>query len=76
VELTAQRAGLFLCGDLVTATARLRAETRSIADLSLDERRADLLAFSASPRLARARALVGVDIQQRPGATTSPSSPP
>ncbi|MGA2451300.1 MAG: tetratricopeptide repeat protein [Polyangiaceae bacterium] len=76
VELTAQRSGLFLCGDLVTATTHLRSETRAIADLTLEERRADLLAFSASPHLARARALAGVDIQPRPGATASASSPP
>jgi hypothetical protein len=56
--------------------ARLRAETRTIADLTLEERRADLLAFSASPQLARARALVGVDIPQRQVATASASTPP
>jgi tetratricopeptide (TPR) repeat protein len=76
VELTAQRAGLFLCGDLVAATSRLRAETRTIADLTLEDRRADLLAFSVSPQLARARALVGVDIPHGQVATASASTPP
>jgi tetratricopeptide (TPR) repeat protein len=76
VELTAQRAGLFLCGDLVVAMARLKAETRTIADLTLEERRADLLSFCASPQLARARALVGVDIPQRQAGSASASTPP
>jgi tetratricopeptide (TPR) repeat protein len=63
VELSAQRAGLLLCGDLAVATGRLRAETetRAIADLTLDEKRGDLLAFCVSDKLARARAMLGVD---------------
>jgi tetratricopeptide (TPR) repeat protein len=61
VELTAQRAGLLLCGDLRVATGRLRAETRNIAELTLDQKRGDLLAFCASDRLARARAMLNVD---------------
>jgi tetratricopeptide (TPR) repeat protein len=60
VELTAQRAGLLLCGDVGAACARLRAETRTIADLSFEEKRGDLLAFCASERLARAREALDV----------------
>jgi tetratricopeptide (TPR) repeat protein len=61
VELTATRAGLLLCGDLRTAMARIRAETRTIGELDVDQKRADLLAFCASERLARLRASLGVD---------------
>jgi tetratricopeptide (TPR) repeat protein len=61
VELSAQRAGLLLCGDLKVAMTRMRAETRAIAELGLEQRRADLLAFCASDKLGRARWLVGVD---------------
>ena len=65
VELTAQRAGLLLCGDLAVATARLgaEAETRTIAELTFADKRGDLLAFCASHKLARARALLGVDVR-------------
>jgi hypothetical protein len=60
VELTAQRAGLLLCGDLRVATARVRNESRTIAELSVDQKRGDLLVYCASEKLARARALLGV----------------
>ena len=70
VELTAQRAGLLLCGDLRVATARLGAETRTIAELTLEQKRGDLLAFCASEKLARARAALSVD------ARTSVRPPP
>jgi hypothetical protein len=63
VELTAQRAGLLLCGDLRVATGRLRAETRNIAELTLDQKRGDLLAFCASERAARARTMLSVDVR-------------
>jgi tetratricopeptide (TPR) repeat protein len=53
VELTAGRAGLFLCGDLATATRMMRAESRQVAELSTEERLGDLLGFCASaPHLA------------------------
>jgi hypothetical protein len=61
VELTAQRAGLLLCGDLRVAMARLQAETRNIAELTLEQKRGDLLGFCASEKLARARAMLSVD---------------
>jgi len=61
VELTAQRAGLLLCGDLRVAIARLRADDRTIAELTFDQKRGDLLGYCASERLARARALLSVE---------------
>jgi hypothetical protein len=65
VELTAQRAGLVLCGDLAVAAGRLaaEAETRTIAELTFAEKRGDLLAFCVSDKLARARVLLGVDVR-------------
>jgi hypothetical protein len=55
VELTATRAGLLLAEDLAVAMRVIRRETRTIADVSLDDRRADLLAFSASNACAALR---------------------
>jgi hypothetical protein len=60
VELTATRAGLLLCGDLAVALAAMRKESRAIADLTLDAKRADLLAFSASRDLADLRVRLGI----------------
>jgi hypothetical protein len=73
VELSAQRAGLLLCGDLAVGTARLRAEadTRSIAELTFEEKRGDLLAFVASEKLARARAMLGVDARANAGTASA-----
>lgn len=70
VELTATRAGLLLCGDLRTALARLRAETRAIGELDLEQKRGDLLGFCASERLARLRASLGAETR------TSAAPPP
>jgi tetratricopeptide (TPR) repeat protein len=70
VELTAQRAGMLLCGDLRVATGRLRSETRHVGDLTFDQKRGDLLSFSASDRLARTRAMLSID------ARTSVRPPP
>ncbi len=55
VELTAGRAGLLLAGDLQTALGQVRSEARGLSGLSLEERRADLLAFCASRSLADLR---------------------
>jgi tetratricopeptide (TPR) repeat protein len=55
VELTATRAGFVLSGDLKVAMRVLRRETRSIADVSVAEKRADLLAYSTSEPLAKLR---------------------
>jgi tetratricopeptide (TPR) repeat protein len=77
VELSAQRAGLLLCGDLAVCTARLRVEkeTRAIADLTFEDKRRDLLAFCASEKLARARALLGVDAHPSMGGAISANQP-
>jgi hypothetical protein len=61
VELSAQRAGLLLCGDLRVAMTRLRGDDRTIAELTLDQKRGDLLGYCVSERLARARALLSVE---------------
>jgi tetratricopeptide (TPR) repeat protein len=55
VELTAARAGLLLCGDLATAATIVRTESRTIAELSVDEKRRDLIAFSVSESHAALR---------------------
>ncbi len=68
VELTAARAGLLLCGDLATAAAIVRSESRPIAELTTEERRNDLLAFSASE--------AHVALRARFIATTLESVPP
>jgi tetratricopeptide (TPR) repeat protein len=56
VELTAQRAGLLLAGDLKVVMTELRREKRAIAELSLDDKRADILSFSVSTAYAALRA--------------------
>jgi tetratricopeptide (TPR) repeat protein len=56
VELTAGRAGLLLAGDLQTALTQVRAEERGLSGMTVDARRADLLAFCASRTLADLRA--------------------
>ncbi len=61
VELTATRAGMLLSGDLAVVMHVLRREQRSIADVSLDDKRADLLAFSASSALAELRRMLRVE---------------
>jgi hypothetical protein len=55
VELTATRAGFVLSGDLAVAMRVLRRESRSIADLSLDDKRGELLAYCASEELVKLR---------------------
>ena len=63
VELTAQRAGLLLCGDLRTAMRITKDERRPIGDLSAEAKRADLLSFCASEAYAQIRERMGVAIQ-------------
>jgi len=70
VELSAGRAGLLLCGDLSVAIKRIRNETRAIGELTAEDRRRDLLAFSASAELAAVRDKLAV------GATPSTMPPP
>lgn len=60
VERTATRAGLLLCGDLRVATRVMNGEERAVGDVSLEEKRGDLLAYSASARLAQLRERMGV----------------
>lgn len=62
VELTATRAGLLLSGDLRTAMRLLKEETRSIGDLTLETKRADLLTFCASEAYSLIRERMGVAI--------------
>jgi hypothetical protein len=73
VELTANRAGLLLCGDVNVAARRVRGEGRRVADVSDDERRDDLLAFVASPELAELRAALA--ITARPSSVPPPPPP-
>jgi tetratricopeptide (TPR) repeat protein len=72
VELTAGRAGLLLCGDLATATAIVRSESREIADLSPNDKRHDLLAFCSSPAHADLRSRFSVTAPE----STAPPPPP
>jgi golgin subfamily B member 1 len=62
VELTAQRAGLLLAGDLRIAMRIVSAEARPIADLSLEAKRGDLLRFAASDAYGKLRERMGVAI--------------
>ena len=60
VELTANRAGMLLAGDLAPSLAATRGESRAIAELTFEDRRADLLAFTASRALADLRVRLGL----------------
>jgi tetratricopeptide (TPR) repeat protein len=68
VELTAQRAGFVLSGDFHVAMKILRSETRTIADLTMEDRRQDLLGYLAQDALA--------DVRQRLKTTTRGSVRP
>jgi tetratricopeptide (TPR) repeat protein len=59
-ELTATRAGCVLAGSLQVAAERLRTETRGVADLTYEDRRADLCAFLASRGATDVRRALGV----------------
>ena len=63
VELTAHRAGLLLAGDLSSVIPHMTQETRSISDLSFEDKRGDLLAFSVSRDMALLRAELGIAIK-------------
>ncbi len=56
VELSAARAGLFLCGDLRSAMTRLRADELGMGQAAFERSRADLLAFTVSRAHADLRA--------------------
>jgi hypothetical protein len=60
VELTAQRAGLLLSGDLKIALSLVDAEERTVADVSAVDRRGELLASCASTAFSELRARLGV----------------
>jgi tetratricopeptide (TPR) repeat protein len=72
VELTAQRAGLLLASDLRVAMRALKAEERNIAELSLEDRRGDLLWFSISDEHAGIREKLGVALHP----SVAPPPPP
>jgi tetratricopeptide (TPR) repeat protein len=56
VEMTATRVGLVLCGDLRAAMSRIRSESRATSCVTVDEARADLVAFCGSRAHADIRA--------------------
>lgn len=66
VELTAARAGLLLAGDLRTAMRLLKEEERAIGELTLETKRGDLLAFSASDEYGILRERMGVAVLAPP----------
>jgi hypothetical protein len=72
VELTANRAGLLVAGDLAVGMHVLKGEKRAVAELKLEDRRGDLLAFTASHELAELRVRMGVAARS----SLAPSSPP
>lgn len=64
VELTADRVGLLICGDLEVAAATLAADPVAGA-FSLDERLAELGQFMASDTHGALRSLLGLTIEER-----------
>ena len=74
VELTAHRAALVLCGDFHVAMKQIRGETRAIAEVTLEDRRQDLLGYLASSALADARAKIGIGLQGNSGRSAPPIS--
>ncbi len=60
VELTANRAGALVAGDLSVALGVARGEERKTGDLTFEDRRGDLLAFTASRALAELRIKLGL----------------
>jgi tetratricopeptide (TPR) repeat protein len=56
VEITAARAGLFLCGDLRSAMTRLRAERAAMGEAAFEQTRSDLVGFTSSRAHAELRA--------------------
>ncbi len=60
VEKTAHRAGLLLAGDLSVAMAQIKGEERRIAELSIEDKRGDLLGWCASEAFSELRGKLGV----------------
>ena len=74
VELTANRAALVLSGDFHAAMKRVKGEKRSIADVTAEERRVDLVGYLASAGHADLRLrLYGKNPSQRPPPPSHPS---
>jgi tetratricopeptide (TPR) repeat protein len=82
VELTAGRVGLLLSGDLAAAMGVLRAESSDLANVPVETRRGDLIAFCASRTHATMRqqfavtAPESVHPSQPPSASSLPPPPP
>jgi len=74
VEETAHRAALVLCGDFHVVMKQIRGETRAIAEVSLEDRRQDLLGYLASNALAEARAKIGIGLRGNSGRSAPPIS--
>lgn len=64
VELTAARAGLLLAGDLRVPMRIIADEKRAIADLTVDAKRSDLIAYCASEGYGALRERMGVAIHR------------
>jgi hypothetical protein len=62
VELTASRAGLVLSGDLGAACAMINAEPKTFGELPVEDKLADLFAFSVSAEYFALRAMLGIAI--------------
>jgi tetratricopeptide (TPR) repeat protein len=58
VEMTANRVGLLLCGDLASAAGVVRGEARAVGGVSLEAKRGDLVSFCASGAHAELRSRV------------------
>jgi hypothetical protein len=73
VELTAARVGLVLCGDLSSAAAIVRSESRSIGAVPPEAKRGDLVAFcsSAAHATLRTRFATTAPESLRPAPSTS-----
>jgi tetratricopeptide (TPR) repeat protein len=62
VDITANRAGLLLCGDLEIAKKIIAAEPQQPADLTAQEKLKELLQFSVSEQYHALRAALGITI--------------
>jgi hypothetical protein len=62
-ELTANRVGALLCGELAVARHQLVAEAAAAAPLSVDERVRDLAIFALSEAFGDLRKALGLAVQ-------------
>lgn len=72
VELTAARAGLLLAGDLRAVLRLMKEETRAIGELTIEQKRGDLLAFCASDEYGLLRERMGIAILPPPAPSSEP----